>query len=325
MTKITRRNFVSSTSCAAYMLGIAAAAPVMTRKVFASTWDRKVIASEKWGRIEEVAENCWAVISTPFETKDYTTVSNGGIIAGKDRVLVVESFMQEQGAGWVAQQAKKITGRWPTDVVVTHYHGDHSSGTNGYFTDGEKPNFWLTEETSKGIRQVVADKNKRAAAGKEVTVPPSKTLNKKKPTIVDLGGRKVKITPLSGHTKSDVTIELIEPNVVFCGDLFFNRIIPNYADAAPATLNKNVAAIELEKESTIIPGHGPVASKADFEVYRKFLKFVQAEAETSFKAGKSADRAAKEFQLKGEFKDWYIFAPTVVPRAMNAWYRELRK
>ena len=86
---------------------------------------RKVAAEEPWARIEELDKGIWAVVSTPLAARDFTTICNGGIIAGDDRVLVVESFGSPAGAKWVADQTEKLTGHRPTDVVITHFHGDH--------------------------------------------------------------------------------------------------------------------------------------------------------------------------------------------------------
>jgi nicotinamidase-related amidase len=47
-----------------------------------------------------VADNVWALISTPL-SGDRTTLSNGGIIAGRNAVLAIEGFNQPAGAAWL--------------------------------------------------------------------------------------------------------------------------------------------------------------------------------------------------------------------------------
>ena len=275
------------------------------------------------------------MISTPFEDRDFTTVCNGGIVAGKDRVLVVESFMNSKGAKWVAEWAKKLTGKWPTDIAVTHYHADHSTGADAYFTDTEKPNLWVTRESRAGISKNIEQAKQRAAQakksgkGKKVVAPArypeTKTLASDKTTELDLGGKKINLVPRVGHTSSDITIEMPDPNILYCGDLFFNRMIPNYSDADPVKLKKHVKSFRREKESIYVPGHGPVADNNAVDLYLEMLDFVEGKARDAFKAGKTVDEAAKAFELNKKFKDWYIFSPAVVPRAMNAWYKILKK
>ena len=53
-------------------------------------------------------------------------------------------------------------------------------------------------------------------------------------TSLDLGGRTVTIAPSSGHTASDVTVDVPDAGVLFCGDLVWNAMFPNYVDARPA-------------------------------------------------------------------------------------------
>ncbi len=324
---INRRKFLAQSGCGAYVFGLAAACPAMTRRVFTPQEKDKVVAKDKFARIEKISDGFWAVISTPFDNRDFTTVCNGGIIAGKDRVLIVESFMNAKGAKWVAEWAQKLTGKWPTDIVVTHYHADHSSGSAGFFSDAEKPNLWVTKDSqsriAKNLEQAKARavKNKTAAPKK---YPDVKTLAADKTTALDLGGKKVKLVPRVGHTSSDVTIELPDPNIVYCGDLFFNRMIPNFSDANPVKLKKHVRDFQREKETVYVPGHGPIADNKAVDLYVEMLDFVEEHARSAIKAGKTADEAAKSFKLNKKFADWYIFSPRVIPRAMNAWYRVLK-
>ena len=66
-----------------------------------------------------------------------------------ERVLVVESFSRSEGAAWAANLAQELTGHWPTDVVITHYHGDHANGVAGFRKDGGAPRIWTTPTTRK--------------------------------------------------------------------------------------------------------------------------------------------------------------------------------
>jgi glyoxylase-like metal-dependent hydrolase (beta-lactamase superfamily II) len=50
--------------------------------------------------------------------------------------LAIEGFNQPQGAEWLAGKARQLTGKWPTHVVLTHYHADHANGVAGYQSGG---------------------------------------------------------------------------------------------------------------------------------------------------------------------------------------------
>ena len=288
------------------------------RNVFQETQENEKLFEQKWGWIEKLADNVWSHIATPFEQRDYTTVSNGGIIAGSERVLAIESFQKPEGAKWLAERCKELTGRWPTDIVVTHFHGDHSSGSLGYKTDEHNPTMWLTEKTEELISQ-----NQRTRVS--TLLENRETLSATETTEMDLGGRTVKLTPVGGHTPSDVFIEVVDPNIVFCGDLFWNRLVPNFRDATPTQLAASVAGLEREAETLYVPGHGTMSTNEDVKLFKDFLSVMEEAAKKAHQAGTAADAAAREFKLDGEYKDWYVFADSVIPGIFTAWYRELNE
>src|SRR5215216_6633901 len=121
MTSINRRDFLGqSGSCAAHLALAAVAMPPAVRNLWARTPTGAVVAREPFGNLEKVADGVWALISTPLNN-DATTVANGGIIAGRNGVLAIEGFNRPAGAQWLAGQARELTGRWPSHVVLTHY------------------------------------------------------------------------------------------------------------------------------------------------------------------------------------------------------------
>ena len=142
MTSCSRRAFVGTLgSCVAHTALMSMGAPPLMRKLFAAVPKGSVIAREPWGRLEQVGPGLWAMVSTPLagdrESGAWRTLSNGGIVAGRDGVVVIEAFATPEGARWIAEAAQELTGRLPTDVVVTHYHGDHTRGISGYGDVGE--------------------------------------------------------------------------------------------------------------------------------------------------------------------------------------------
>ena len=280
--------------------------------------DDKVVAKEKWAHIEKISDGIFAIVSTPFESRDYTTVCNGGIIVGDKGVLVVEAYMQQAGAKWVTDQAKALSKKLPTDVVVTHYHGDHSSGHQGFVRDAKSPRMWLTDSTRTNAEKSFKQQKKDNAFDNVKKVAPDK------PTEIDLGNRKVKVVPRAGHTQSDVTIEVSDPRVIFCGDLFFHRMFPNYLDATPSKLNLFAAEMKKEKGAIFVPGHGPVCGKNEITKYIDFLGYVETNVKDAFKKGQTTEEAAKAFKLPKRLEEWVIWSPQVVKRSYDAWYQELK-
>jgi hypothetical protein len=87
----TRRVFIeTSAACAAHLVFVSLGAQPWARLFVRADRQRKVVAEEPWGRLEEIGEGVW-VISTPLDG-ERLTLCNGGIVAGADGVMVVESF-----------------------------------------------------------------------------------------------------------------------------------------------------------------------------------------------------------------------------------------
>jgi glyoxylase-like metal-dependent hydrolase (beta-lactamase superfamily II) len=279
-----------------------------------------VVAREPFGSLEKIGDGVWALISTPL-TGDSTTVSNGGIIAGRNGVLAIEGFNRPAGAQWLAAKAKELTGKWPTHVVLTHYHGDHSNGIAGYQRDGEQPVIHATERT----RELVLTKNMPADPARTSTLNGAELIIPNASRTLDLGGPQANIVQRGGHTDSDLAIELDDPNVVFCGDLVWNGMFPNYVDAMPSRLNASVRTLRRSSSGTIyVPGHGALARAADFDRYVAMLDEVERGARAAYSAGTPAADAGARFQLPPSLGEWVLFNKVFYPRAFEAWYRELK-
>ena len=148
---LDRRAFVGAAAgCGAWVLASLAGASLPVRRLFAAVPRGVTERAEPWGRLERVADGVWMLISTPLGADHETamrTFSNGGLIAGRDGVLAVEGFASDQGSGWLSDEALRLTGRRPTHVVLTHYHGDHAAGLGGYRASGATARIFGTEIT----------------------------------------------------------------------------------------------------------------------------------------------------------------------------------
>ena len=127
----SRRDFLRvAGGCLSHVMLMSACASRTAR----SRWTapaNPTVATTPFARLDAIGADTWAVISTPLGG-DRTTFANGGIIAGRNGVIAVEGFYRPAGAQWLAARAKELTGRWPTHVVLTHYHVDHAAGVSGY-------------------------------------------------------------------------------------------------------------------------------------------------------------------------------------------------
>lgn len=320
---LTRRTFLKTTSaCAAHMAFMATPFPAAARALWGSRSFRPVVAQEPFGRLEEVGGGLFAFISTPL-SGDYTTVSNGGIIAGRSGVLVVEAFQTPEGARWMAEKARELTGRWPTHVLITHYHGDHSGGMEGFFRDGS--------QGGEGPGVLATSISRDMAVGRLPDDAPESLQRRwadivlvgmEEPAELDLGGRKIQLVPRKGHTPSDVTVEISDEGIAWCGDLVWNGMFPNYMDAIPSLLSRSVRALQADKRSLYVPGHGPLATRDDMTRYLAVIDGLEETARTARKEGWTAEEAGTRHQIPRSLGEWTLFNPAYFQRAVEAWMTE---
>jgi glyoxylase-like metal-dependent hydrolase (beta-lactamase superfamily II) len=321
MPTLTRRAFLEqSTSCAAHVALAAVAVPPALRARWAAPRSGAVVAREPFGNLEKISDGVWALISTPL-TGDRTTLSNGGIIAGTSGVLAIEGFNMPAGATWLAERAKELTGRWPTHVALTHYHSDHANGVAGY----ERAESNIVVRATEVTRGLVLERNLPADAERTAALQDVTFFSGSEPTVLDLGGRTVRVVPRSGHTTSDVSLELDDPGIVFCGDLLWNAMFPNYVDAIPTQLSRSARALKRAKQTVYVPGHGSIASAADFDRYLAMIDDVAAAARRAHAAGRSAADAGAAYTIPATLGEWTLFNKVFFERAFAAWYRELGK
>jgi glyoxylase-like metal-dependent hydrolase (beta-lactamase superfamily II) len=316
---LSRRDFlVRSRSCAAHLAVAGAVLPDILRWSWARSPIGRIDAHEPFGSLERLADGVWALISNPLGG-DRTTLSNGGLIAGRDAVLAIEGFNQPRGALWLANKSRELTGRWPTHVVLTHYHADHANGVAGYLTGGAQPQLRATQRT----RDLVIERNQPADAARVDALQHVSFIAGDAPSALDLGGRVVRVIPRRGHTESDVSIELDDPNIVFCGDLFWNAMFPNYVDAIPTQLAQSVRALRRDPNSLYVPGHGALGRQDAYDRYVAMLDEVERAARDGYKSGKPAADVAAAFTLPTSLGEWTLFSKAFYERAFTAWYRDL--
>lgn len=322
---LDRRGFLASTAATAF------AAKLHGRAV-AHTPFGEVVDEQTFARLEQVGDRIWAVVSTPINADgsfNPETVCNGGLIAGTDRVVAIDAFLQPSGADWLANAAENLLGRSITDVIVTHFHADHSGGLAGFQRGGEGPEIIATERT----RQLIYERNStplRQIEGTPFSAPrtrpvlPTKILNDSSTTAqIDLGGRTITLDPKKGHTPSDLAIHVDDAPVIFAGDLVWAGLFHNYVDAIPSLLTPAVKELLQDPNHTIVTGHGYVAKAAALGDYIALLELVEEKARDSYEAGKTPEEGAADFAVPESLGDWVLFNPNYYTTAFEAWRREL--
>ena len=104
------------------------------------------------------------------------------------------------------------------------------------------------------------------------------------------------------HTDTDVAVRFEQANVLHTGDVFFNGFYP-YIDGSTGgrvdgVIESTGRLLSLaDADTKIVPGHGPLGTKADLAKYRDMVSTAADRVRKLKASGKSAEEvtAAKPF------------------------------
>lgn len=225
---------------------------------------------------------------------------NVGLVIGPGGMLMVDGGL----ANRAADLAKAITELSPRMVQVifnTHYHGDHV-GSNEYLGKN-KVMIMAHENVKKRLGQRIESQafgrtlEPLAAAGQ-----PAQTFTTGGKFAVGPEAMEFTHIPLA-HTDGDAYVFFPGPNILHTGDLLFIGRYPVVDFTVGGSLAGMAAALErLDKvgdaQTRIIPGHGPLATKADMRAARDMWMTINERLEGLAKQGRSADDVVKEAPTK---------------------------
>jgi cyclase len=257
--------------------------------------------------LKPLGNHVYAAIGLPRSTAG----SNAGFIIGDDGVAVVDSFVTAGAAKQLLAEIQKLTKLPVKYVINTHYHLDHTAG-NGVFAAagasvvGHKNiRTWIHTENLKFFGPNIKPEQKAMV---EALVAPNIVYESE--IELFLGSRRVAVRYYPGHTGGDSVVFVPDANVVFCGDLFWRKTLPNMIDGTTDKWAETDAKLAAESPAaTFIPGHGDVGTVAevkDFGGYILDLRAFVAKAERDGLAGDALTDAVLP-QVKEKYGDWDAF------------------
>ncbi len=222
---------------------------------------------------------------------------NIGVSYGPDGTVLIDD--QFAPLTVKIQRAVSDLGATPVKYLInTHWHGDHSGGNENF---GKAGAMIMAHDN---VRVRMSSEQKR---GERVT-PPSPQIAL--PVVTYDGGltlhlngeevRAIHVEP--AHTDGDSIIYWSKSNVIHMGDTFFNKVTFPFIDLNSGGNAKGVVkaadvALALANDDTkIIPGHGPVATKADLQAYRDMVADVALRVDVAKGKGNGID-AIKAMKL----------------------------
>lgn len=227
---------------------------------------------------------------------------NIGVSYGEDGTILIDD--QFAPLTEKIQTAVSTLGAQPVKFLVnTHWHYDHTGGNENL----GKANALIMAHDNVRVRMAAGQGNQKPAA--KVALPVVTYADGLK---LHLNGEEVRVMHMpAGHTDGDSIVHWTKSNVIHMGDLFFLRMSFPFVDASSGGNVRGIVAAAdkvlaiADDQTKIIPGHGPVATKADLQQYRNMVAEIVAKVETGIKAGKTLE------QIKaGRPADGYGVNPT---------------
>jgi len=195
---------------------------------------------------------------------------NIGVSAGPDGVFIIDD--QYGGYGEMISAAVAGISELPIDYVLnTHWHFDHA-GSNEYF--GHNGSVIIGHDN---VRKMLASGAFVSVVDAEIPPASAEAL----PVItfdeslsLHLNGEEVHmlhVTP--AHTDGDGIVWFKDSNIIHMGDTFLNGIYPLIDVDAGGSIDGMIMTADtvmafVNDETQIIPGHGPISTKADLKAYR---------------------------------------------------------
>jgi glyoxylase-like metal-dependent hydrolase (beta-lactamase superfamily II) len=264
--------------------------------------------------LEPLADGVWACV----HRAGGWAVGNAGIIDLGDATLVFDAGLTPEAGEELAAAARTLTGRAPTQLLLSHYHNDHLRGFQAFSgapliaseatralvdTLGREE---LTSDLEHGAARLVetralehdGDPVRRAAARTfvpywEALVATAPRIALRLPEVTFEGRlrfhgarRRADFVSLgAGHTPDDAVLILPDDGVVFCGDLLFVASHPYLADGDPEGWLRALGVLKGIGAARYVPGHGPVGTAADLDALSAHIAGLQATAEALHRDG----------------------------------------
>lgn len=240
---------------------------------------------------------------------------NIGLLVGDEHIVLVDDGL-EPFAPALIDAVTEVAGH-PIDFVInTHIHGDHIGGNAALSAEGAT---------------IVAHDNTRSHLIADAEFGPEglPVMTFSDAVTFHVNGHEAFIFHIeAAHTDGDAVIHYRNVNVIQAGDIMFNHLFPFIDLDNGGTVDGYIAGQQrilmmADDETIIIPGHGPLATKADLERDLDVLIDCKARIKALVDQGKSESEvhAANPLAVYHEGWNWDFIT---TERMTQTLYRDLR-
>ena len=222
----------------------------------------------------QIAAGTWLLEGSTdnFAKANGGNIVNTGFIVTDSGVVVIDSGPSKRYGEALRRAIAATTDKPVIQLLLTHHHPDHVLGNQAF---GDVP-IGALAGTADLLRQqgdAMAENLYRLVGdwmrGTEVVLP-TRVLE---PGVLEVGGHRLRLLSLSGHTGADLAILDENTGVLFAGDLvFYERALTTPNSPGLGVWLKDLDTLQALPWKLIVPGHGPVTTDArPFAQMRDYL------------------------------------------------------
>lgn len=207
--------------------------------------------------------------------------------------IIVTDPINTDAARWLKAEITKRFNQPIKYLIYSHDHRDHVAGG----------------EVFADIATVIAHKNTKAAiiGEKRPTAIPQITFSDT--MTVELGGKTVELSHVGrNHSNNSVVMRFPDERALFAVDFIPVKAVAfrNLPDAYIPDWMESLKRVEAMDFDILVPGHGPIGSKADVRAFRGYMEDLYAAVLEQASAGKSLEEMQQTIRLD-KYKEWFQY------------------
>ncbi|WP_298237706.1 MBL fold metallo-hydrolase [uncultured Algibacter sp.] len=243
---------------------------------------------------------------------------NIGISIGEDGVLMIDSQFAKLTSK-ILEAIKNLSDKPIKFLANTHHHGDHTGGN---------------ENISKLDVNIIAHDNiyRRVKNNKRQTDEslPTITFNNKLSLYIN-GEQVIAMHFDNAHTDGDSMLYFTKSNVLHTGDIFFHNRYPYIDLNSGGSVTGYIEAVKgamilIDENTKIIPGHGNLSNKKEYETFLKMLINLKSNVLAEIKNGKTEEEVTSNTSLTKTYDDLgYSWGFITSEKIRKTLYKSLKK
>ncbi len=192
-------------------------------------------------------------------------------------------------------------------LVNTHWHGDHTGGNENFGNAG------AIIVAHDNVRARMSTEQFREIFDQRIPASPATALpivTFADRTTFHWNGQRIVVKHVeNAHTDGDSVVWFADADVFHLGDVFFNGFYPFVDVSSNGSLEGYISAVEgvlmrTTENTTIIPGHGPLANANDLRAYLEVLRTARERIQSAIDGGMSEDETVAADLMADYDEQW---------------------